>query len=69
MKKNETFKEYAQCWREMAAQVEPPLYDKEMVTMFVNALQPPFYEHMIGNWNISSNLRTSSSLVKGLKLG
>jgi len=23
--------------------------------MFVNTLQPPFYEHMIGNWNISSN--------------
>ena len=27
-----------------------------MVTMFVNTLQPPFYEHMIQNWNISSNL-------------
>ncbi|XP_027905805.1 uncharacterized protein LOC114165360 [Vigna unguiculata] len=55
IKKNETFKEYAQRWREIATQVEPPLYDKEMVTMFVNTLQPPFYEHMIGNWNISSN--------------
>ena len=55
MKKNETFKEYAQGWREIVAQVEPPLYDKEMVAMFVNAVQPPFYEHMIGNWNISSN--------------
>jgi len=49
MKKNETFKEYAQRWKEIAAQVEPPLYDKEMVAMFVNTLQPPFYEHMIGN--------------------
>ena len=55
MNKNETFKEYAQRWREIAAQVKPPLYDKEMVTMFVNTLQPLFYEHMIGNWNISSN--------------
>jgi len=55
MKKNETFKEYAQCWREIAAQVEPPLYDKEMVAMFVNTLQPLFYEHMIGKWNISPN--------------
>jgi len=55
MKKKETFKEYAQCCREISAQVELPLYDKEMVTMFVNTLQPPFYEHMIGNWNISSN--------------
>ena len=55
MKKNETFKEYAQRWREIVAQVEPPLYNKEMVAMFVNTLQPPFYEHMIGNWNIASN--------------
>jgi len=26
-----------------------------MVAIFLNTLQPPFYEHMIGNWNISSN--------------
>jgi len=25
---SETFKEYAQRWRELAAQVEPPLYKK-----------------------------------------
>ncbi|XP_027912906.1 uncharacterized protein LOC114172940 [Vigna unguiculata] len=45
----ESFKEYAQRWRELAAQVEPPLHDKEMVAMFVSTLQPPFYEHMVGN--------------------
>ncbi|XP_027912207.1 uncharacterized protein LOC114171269 [Vigna unguiculata] len=45
----ESFKEYAQRWRELAAQVEPPLHDKEMVAMFVSMLQPPFYEHMVGN--------------------
>jgi len=49
----ESFKEYAQQWRELASQVEPPLHDKEMVEMFVNMLQPPFYEHMVGN--VSSN--------------
>jgi len=72
-KKNETFKEYAQRWREIAAQVEPPLYDKEMVTMFVNTLQPPFYEHMIGNWNISSNFAniiiTGERIETGIKNG
>nr|KYP55027.1 hypothetical protein KK1_001231 [Cajanus cajan] len=37
-KDDESFKTYAQRWREMAAQVEPSLSDKEMVTMFINSL-------------------------------
>ena len=37
----------------MAAQVEPPLLDKEMVATFVNTLHSPFYEHVLGN--MSSN--------------
>ncbi|XP_014500282.1 uncharacterized protein LOC106761261 [Vigna radiata var. radiata] len=52
-KDNETFKEYAQRWRELAAQVEPPLYDMEMVAMFVNTLHPPFYERMVGNVSVN----------------
>ena len=28
--------------------MEPPLSDKEMVTMFLSTLQHPFYEHMVG---------------------
>jgi len=47
------FKEYDQRWREMAAQVEPPLSDKEMVISFISTLQYPFYEHIIGN--VSTN--------------
>jgi len=42
-KSSETFKEYAQRWRELAAQVELPLYKKEMITMFIETLQTPFY--------------------------
>jgi len=45
-KSSETFKEYAQRWRELAAQVEPPLYEKEMITMFIKTLQSSFYEHV-----------------------
>ena len=44
-KDTETFKEYAQRWREVAAQVEPPLMEKEMVAMFIDTLQSPFYTH------------------------
>ncbi|XP_017415355.1 uncharacterized protein LOC108326380 [Vigna angularis] len=46
-KEEESFKEYAQLQRELAAQVESPLYNKKMVAMFVSTLQPPFHEHMI----------------------
>ncbi|RDY06723.1 hypothetical protein CR513_09249, partial [Mucuna pruriens] len=52
-KVTETFKEYAQRWRKVATHVQPPLSDKEMVTMFIEMLQPSFYEKMVGS--VSSN--------------
>nr|KYP61766.1 hypothetical protein KK1_016276 [Cajanus cajan] len=48
-KGDESFKIYAQRWRELAAQIEPILSDKEMVTMFINSLSGPHYDKMIGN--------------------
>ena len=33
---NESFKEYAQHWRDLAAQVAPPMVEREMVTMVVD---------------------------------
>ncbi|RDX88919.1 hypothetical protein CR513_29421, partial [Mucuna pruriens] len=48
-KDREAFKEYAQRWREVATQVQPLLFGKEMVTMFIEILQSPFYDKMIGN--------------------
>jgi len=45
----ETFKEYAQGLRELAAPVKPPLHDTKMMAMFINTLQSPFYEHMLGS--------------------
>ncbi|KAA0061974.1 Gag-pro-like protein [Cucumis melo var. makuwa] len=47
-KRSESFKEYAQRWRDMAAEVQPPLTDKEITSMFMNTLRAPFYERMIG---------------------
>uniref|UniRef100_A0A151UHQ4 Retrotransposon gag domain-containing protein n=1 Tax=Cajanus cajan TaxID=3821 RepID=A0A151UHQ4_CAJCA len=48
-KGDESFKTYEQRWREMVAQVEPSLFDKKMVTMFINSLSGPYYDKMIGN--------------------
>jgi hypothetical protein len=45
----ESIREYAQRWRESAAQVHPPLLDKEMVTLFANTLKAPYYEHVMGS--------------------
>ncbi|WJX67858.1 hypothetical protein P8452_52291 [Trifolium repens] len=52
-KGGESFKEYAQKWREVAARVQPPLLEKELVDTFMSTLHGPYYEKMIGS--ISSN--------------
>ncbi|XP_017979875.1 PREDICTED: uncharacterized protein LOC108662802 [Theobroma cacao] len=48
-KPTESFKEYAQRWRNMASQVQPPLTEKETTVMFVNTLQAPNYERLVGS--------------------
>src|SRR3954463_106051 len=48
-KKEESFKEYAQRWREMASRVQPPLMEKELVDMFMATLQGPYYDKMVGS--------------------
>lgn len=35
---NESFKGYAQIWRELVARIEPPLLEKELMGLFKNAL-------------------------------
>jgi len=46
-KESETFKEYAQCWRDLAAQVAPPMVEREMVTMLVDTLSVFYYEKLV----------------------
>ncbi|XP_017637533.1 uncharacterized protein LOC108479441 [Gossypium arboreum] len=48
-KPNESFKQYAQRWREMAIQVQPPLLEKETTMLFINTLKAPFITHMLGS--------------------
>jgi hypothetical protein len=49
MKESESFKEYAQRWRELAAQVEPPLFEKEMTGIFVDTLKDPFFDRLVSS--------------------
>ena len=63
----ESFKEYAQRWRDMSVEVQPPLTDKEMTSMFMNTLRAPFYDRMIGN--ATTNFLTLLLLEKELNMG
>ncbi|XP_050909462.1 uncharacterized protein LOC127123273 [Lathyrus oleraceus] len=48
-RENETFREYAQRWREIAAQVVPPMEEKEMTKVFLKTLDTFYYERMIAS--------------------
>ncbi|KAL4298120.1 hypothetical protein GQ457_12G016320 [Hibiscus cannabinus] len=50
-KDKESFCEYAQRWRDIAEQVQPPLHEKEMTTLFINSLEftPMYYARLIGS--------------------
>src|SRR3954471_10134286 len=45
----ESFKEYAQNWRDLAGRVQPSLTDRELVDMFMGMLTGPFYSHLLGS--------------------
>ena len=47
-KEGETFKEYAQRWRDLATQVTPPMVEREMITMMVDTLPVFYYEKLVG---------------------
>lgn len=46
---NESFKAYAQRWRDFAAQVRPPLKEEELAKIFLNTLDQFYYDKMVGS--------------------
>ncbi|RDX79165.1 hypothetical protein CR513_40440, partial [Mucuna pruriens] len=68
---HESFKEYAQRWRELVAQVQPPQVEKEMVTMFIDTLSSPFYDKVVENVssNFSNLLVVGERIETGIKRG
>ena len=47
-REHESIKEYAQRWRDLAAQVIPPMTEREMITIMVDTLPTFYYEKLIG---------------------
>ena len=70
-KEHELFKEYAQKWRDLVAQVAPPMMEREMITMIVDTLPVFYYEKMVGYTPSSfANLVFASERIEvGLKRG
>ncbi|XP_058741242.1 uncharacterized protein LOC131613604 [Vicia villosa] len=48
-REKESFKEYAQRWRELAAQILPPMEEKEMIKVFLKTLSTFYYEKMVAS--------------------
>jgi len=65
----ETFMEYAQRWRGFAAQIVPPLEDKELTWIFLKALSPFYYKKMIasapGNFAEMIGMRLEEGVREG----
>ena len=70
-KATKTFREYAHKWRDLAAQVQPLMIDKELNKMFLNTLKAPYYNWMIGNSNnnFSDVVFAGKMIENGVKLG
>ncbi|XP_017639793.1 uncharacterized protein LOC108481138 [Gossypium arboreum] len=70
-KPSESFRQYAQRWREVATQVQPPLLEKKTTMLFINTLKAPFITHMLGNATKSfENIVMSDEMIENaIRLG
>jgi len=63
-KDNETFREYAQRWRNIASQVSPRVEEKDMTKIFLKTLSQFYYAMMVGS--VPNNF--SEMVSKGMRL-
>jgi len=43
----ESIREYAWRWSKVAAQVNPPMLEKEMINLFSNTFKAPYFEYLV----------------------
>ncbi|XP_040940157.1 uncharacterized protein [Gossypium hirsutum] len=66
-KPSESFRQYAQRWREIAMQVQPPLLEKETTMLFINTLKSPFINHILGSATKSfSDIVISGEMIENV---
>ncbi len=68
---DETFREYAQRWRNVATQVSPHVEEKEMTKLFLKTLNQFYYEMMVGNVprDFSEMVNIGMRLEEGVREG
>ncbi|KAA3482485.1 Gag-pro-like protein [Gossypium australe] len=70
-KTNESFRQYAQRWREVTTQVQPTLLEKETTMLFINTLKASFITHMLGSTtkSFSDIVMTREMIENAVKSG
>ncbi|XP_058762353.1 uncharacterized protein LOC131635725 [Vicia villosa] len=68
-KNNESFKEYAQKWRELAARVQPPMLEREMMDMFTNTLEGQYYSACSASSSFADLVMIGERIESGIKVG
>eukprot|EP00258_Populus_trichocarpa_P037241 XP_024453260.1 uncharacterized protein LOC112326933 [Populus trichocarpa] len=67
----ESVRVYAQRWRDQAINVQPPLIETEMVTLFANTFRAPYYEHLMGSsaQHFYDVVRIAERIEQGIRSG
>ena len=70
-KSTESFREYAIKWREQAARVKPPMDDHELITVFLHAQEPDYFQNMMSavGKSFSEAIKMGEMVENGLKTG
>ncbi|XP_075110275.1 uncharacterized protein LOC142181262 [Nicotiana tabacum] len=70
-KPTESFREYAIKWREQAARAKPPMDDHELITIFIQAQEPDYFQYMtsaVGK-SFPEAIKMGEMVENGLKTG
>ncbi|XP_075089823.1 uncharacterized protein LOC142171362 [Nicotiana tabacum] len=70
-KPTESFREYAIKWREQAARVKPPIDDHKLITVFLQAQEPYYFQNMMSTVgkSFSEAIKIGEMVENGLKTG
>ncbi|XP_070020002.1 uncharacterized protein [Nicotiana sylvestris] len=70
-KPTESFREYAIKWREQAARVKPPMDNHELITVFLEAQEPDYFQNMMFAMGrpFAETIKIGEMVENGLKTG
>ncbi|XP_070025208.1 uncharacterized protein [Nicotiana sylvestris] len=70
-KPTESFREYAIKWRDQAARVKPPMDGHELITIFLQAQEPYYFQNMMSavGKSFSEAIKIGEMVENGLKTG